>query len=179
VAASSGRAPKIPRHERKTQLEKDEWTLEVEENRVRCKGCTHWIKLYQIYDLRDWRKHKDSCAAITGEVKIRVRKETKPPVNAVSVQSVQESIGSTEFNQFNLQPRGVSVIGSFFKPAARHAEAPIPEVSTSTVPIRSKGKQAIFEESQLLGSTGISYVTKTVKAVSASKDRPLYRTTEH
>ncbi|KAF5372671.1 hypothetical protein D9615_009847 [Tricholomella constricta] len=76
------RAAQIPRRnkksnaERRAVLENDEWTLEAETQRVKCRGCTKWIALQggsRTYDLKNWVEHKKSCSQITGTVTRRIR----------------------------------------------------------------------------------------------------------
>lgn len=84
VAAKSGRAPKKSKLIRKSELEADEWISEVNEKRVLCKGCNVWKELHRAYEMKDWEKHKLTCAAITGKVKVRVQSAVIPSVKAVS-----------------------------------------------------------------------------------------------
>jgi hypothetical protein len=60
--------------ERQQILETDEWSLEVQEGRVKCRGCRTWVKLQtgRKYDLKDWGKHKEVCPQITGFKMVRV-----------------------------------------------------------------------------------------------------------
>ncbi|GLB44712.1 hypothetical protein LshimejAT787_1800490 [Lyophyllum shimeji] len=52
--------------ERRRQLEADAWATEVEAKRVKCRGCTRWIKLDQrsLYYRGLWDKHRDLCRGI-------------------------------------------------------------------------------------------------------------------
>lgn len=63
---------------RRDLLKADPWALEVEEKRVRCRGCHKWRKL----DRRNtfyrglWEKHRDRCPAIK-----RLKGEDVPKVS--------------------------------------------------------------------------------------------------
>ena len=72
IAASSGRAPKRTKLEKKCQLESDEWAMEVEAKRILCGGCNEWKKLGKDYEMKNWDTHKSKCHGITGMQNKRV-----------------------------------------------------------------------------------------------------------
>jgi hypothetical protein len=85
IAASSGRSQKKRKLDRKKELEDDEWSLAVMEQKVHCKGCQKWIKLCKVYELKDWEMHKKKCPQITGEETVRVRAVLRRTAQAVSI----------------------------------------------------------------------------------------------
>lgn len=85
MAAKSGRAPKKSAIVRKKELEEDEWTLEVREKSVRCKGCNSWKELHRAYEHNDWEKHKKICPGIIGKKKVRKFTPALPIVKPVSL----------------------------------------------------------------------------------------------
>jgi hypothetical protein len=85
AAAKSTRAPKKSKVVRKDDLEADEWTLEVKEKSILCKGCNEWKELHRAYKIKDWERHKKICVGITGKKKVRVWNPVLPPVKAVSL----------------------------------------------------------------------------------------------
>ncbi|KAI6011651.1 hypothetical protein EDC04DRAFT_2609818 [Pisolithus marmoratus] len=68
----SSHARKRTRAEWRKGLEDDDYCTDVEPNQVWCKGCHCIIKLHsdrkQEYCDTDWKKHKQRCPQITGEV---------------------------------------------------------------------------------------------------------------
>jgi hypothetical protein len=70
---------------RKKELEEDEWTLEVREKSVQCKGCNAWKELHCAYKLNDWEKHKKICMGITGKKKVRIWTPALPIVKPASL----------------------------------------------------------------------------------------------
>jgi hypothetical protein len=83
AAASSGRSRKKRKLDRKKELEDDEWSLAVQEQKVHCKGCRKWIKLCRVYELKDWETHKKKCPQITGEESVCVRAMLKQTAQLV------------------------------------------------------------------------------------------------
>ena len=78
---------------RKQDLEEDEWIAEVEEKRVKCKGCREWQKLSKLYSKINWENHKKTCAQITGVEQKRVTNTIKAPATAVSNYPTVEIMG--------------------------------------------------------------------------------------
>ncbi|KAJ6609181.1 hypothetical protein B0H10DRAFT_2194012 [Mycena sp. CBHHK59/15] len=104
------RAPKKNEKTRKQDLLDDEWCSELEEKRIKCRGCNEWIRLQgnRKYDSRNWLAHKNTCPQITGKTKGRrlETKKSKPP------------------------PPGVSAISSYFsKPAPTAASSTTPSIA--------------------------------------------------
>ncbi|KAG6873819.1 hypothetical protein C0992_008380, partial [Termitomyces sp. T32_za158] len=87
------RAQKKTILDRRSALATDVAISVVEENRVKCKGCSKWIKLSDrtAYEIKNWEVHKNSCPQITGVQTQRVRsavlKKVIPKTGASSITS--------------------------------------------------------------------------------------------
>ena len=87
------RGPRKDTWQRKQDLEEDEWIAEVEEKRVKCKGCREWWKLSKLYSKINWENHKKTCAQIMGVEQKQVANTIKAPATAVSNYPTVEIMG--------------------------------------------------------------------------------------
>jgi hypothetical protein len=87
VALSGQRRRKMNLAQRRRALEDDQWTLDVEEEQVKCKGCRNWVKLRagRKYELNDWDKHKTACKQVTGVETVRTAGQKKQRFSEVRI----------------------------------------------------------------------------------------------
>ncbi|KAJ6608848.1 hypothetical protein B0H10DRAFT_1955071 [Mycena sp. CBHHK59/15] len=72
--------------EREALLNDNKWTSVVEAHRVRCPGCTKWVKLHTKtkFKLENWTQHEIKCPGITGRCRVRSAAVRKPYAGPVA-----------------------------------------------------------------------------------------------
>lgn len=72
-AKSSCKRQRQSKDERRRELENDAWSLDIDTTKgVQCKGCTKWIKLGRVFEVKNWVLHRSKCPRITGEAQVRI-----------------------------------------------------------------------------------------------------------
>ncbi|KAJ7746788.1 hypothetical protein DFH07DRAFT_1038081 [Mycena maculata] len=71
--------------DRQKILEGNKWISVVESHRVKCKGCSDWIKLDKKspFKMENWTRHEGTCFGITGRVSVRTAVVKSAPTKPV------------------------------------------------------------------------------------------------
>ncbi|KAJ7742173.1 hypothetical protein DFH07DRAFT_980597 [Mycena maculata] len=89
TGGSEDRQPKKSKYikaaDRQKMLEGNKWISVVESHRVKCKGCSGWIKLDKKspFKMENWTRHEGTCFGITGRVSVRTAVVKSAPTKPV------------------------------------------------------------------------------------------------